>query len=71
MAGVNKVESAVEATDIALAFVKEHRQFARPLKAVREDDIWLVEIDVGPLFLSLAKLKLDARTGKVIEYNIP
>lgn len=66
-----KVKSAPEATEIAQSFVKKHRLIARPLKAVREDGTWLVEIDVGPVFVAVAKVKVDAESGDILEYDIP
>jgi len=66
-----EVKSAKEATEIALSFIKKYRFIARPLKAVREDNTWLVEIDVGPLFVTVAKIKVDAKSGDVLEYTIP
>jgi hypothetical protein len=65
------VNSAEEATEIAMSFIKKHRWYTRPLKAVREDDSWLVEIDVGPILAVIAKVKIDAKTGKILEYTIP
>lgn len=66
-----EVRSAEDATTIALNFVKKHSWFARPLRAVRENSTWLVEIDVGLLSVAVAKLKLDAKSGEILEYNIP
>jgi ACT domain-containing protein len=67
----NKVKSAVEATEIARSFIKKYRSYTRPLKAVQEDDTWLVEIDVGPIFTVIAKIKVDAKSGDILEYTIP
>jgi uncharacterized membrane protein YkoI len=67
----DEVKSAREATEIARSFIQKYRFIARPLKAVREDDTWLVEIDVGPWSVKVAKVKLDAKSGDILEYNIP
>lgn len=69
--GDKEVKSAEKATEIAFSFVKKHRPFSSPLKAVREGDIWLVEIDVGLLSVIVARFKIDARSGKILEYSIP
>jgi len=66
-----EVKSAREATEIAYTFVKKYRSIARPLKAVREGDTWLVDIDVGPLFVAVAKIKIDAKSAEILEYTIP
>lgn len=66
-----KVGSAPQATEIAMAFVKKHRFLLRPLSAVRENGNWLVKIDVGPLLKEVATVKIDARTGDILEYDIP
>ena len=69
MAG--EVKSARAATEIAQSFISKYRMFTRPLKAVREGDIWLVDLDVGPLFTTIAKVKVDAKSGEILEYSIP
>ncbi len=66
-----EITSAEQATAIALSFTKKHRFFARPLKAVRENDTWLVEIDVGPITTAVAKVKVDAKSREILEYQLP
>jgi len=66
-----EVKSAAEATELARNFIKKYRTYTRPLKAVREDETWLVEIDVGPIFAIIAKIKVDAKSGDILEYTIP
>ncbi len=66
-----EVKSAPQATAIAESFIKKHYLFSRPVKAVREDGTWLVEIDVGPLFSVIAKIKVDAKSGDILEYTLP
>ena len=66
-----EVKSAAEATELARNFIKKYRTYTRPLKAVREDDTWLVEIDVGPIFAIIVKIKVDAKSGDILEYTIP
>jgi len=67
----NEVKSAAKATEIASSFIKKYRWYVRPLKAIRENDAWLVEIDVGPIFTIIAKVKIDAKSGDILEYTIP
>lgn len=66
-----KVDTADRAMEIAHSFIKKYSAVALPLKAVREDDSWLVDIDVGALAVKVAKVKIDARTGDVLSYEIP
>ena len=66
-----KVKSAKEATEITQTFVGKYRFISRPLKAVRVDGTWLVEIDVGVLGVVVAKVKVDAESGDILEYTIP
>jgi len=66
-----EVKSAAHATEIAMSFVKKYYWFARPMRAVREDNTWLVEIDVGPLAPMVAKVKLDAKSGDILGYTTP
>lgn len=68
---MSEVRSATEATEIARNFVSKHRLIASPIKAVRDGDFWFVEIDVGPVFRSIAKVKIDAKSGDILEYSIP
>jgi hypothetical protein len=66
-----EIKSASQATELAVSFIKKYRFTTRPLKAVRENDTWLVEVDVGPILPAIAKVKLDASSGDILEYNIP
>jgi len=66
-----EIKSAEEATERAILFIKKYRNFARPIKAIRENDSWLVEIDVGPILTTIAKIKIAAESGDVLEYTIP
>lgn len=66
-----KVSNATEAMDIAHSFIKKYVPVALPMKAVKEGDVWLVDIDVGALAVKVAKVKVDARTGDVLSYEIP
>ena len=57
--------------EIAHTFIKKYSPVALPLKAVKEDDVWLVDIDVGALAVKIANVKVDARTGDILSYDIP
>ncbi|MBI2831391.1 MAG: hypothetical protein HYX79_03950 [Chloroflexi bacterium] len=65
------INTAEEATNVALNFIKKHRWWARPLRAIQENGIWLVEVDVGPVYAAVAKVKIDAKSGDILEYSIP
>lgn len=66
-----KVDTADKAMEIAHSFIKKYSPVALPLKAVREGDVWLVDIDVGALAVKVAKVKVDAKTGDILSYDIP
>jgi len=66
-----KVATADKAMEIAHSFIKKYSPVALPLKAERQDDVWLVDIDVGALAVKVAKVKVDARTGDILSYEIP
>ncbi len=66
-----KVATADKAMDIAHSFIKKYSPVALPLKAVKEGDVWSVDIDVGALAVKVAKVKVDARTGDILSYEIP
>ena len=57
--------------EVAHSFIKKYSPVALPLKAVKEKDFWLVDIDVGALAVKVAKVKVDARTGDILSYEIP
>ncbi len=61
-----KVDTADKAMEIAHSFIKKYSPVALPLKAERENDVWLVDIDVGAL-----AVKVDAKTGDILSYEIP
>jgi uncharacterized membrane protein YkoI len=66
-----KVDTADKAMEIAHSFIKKYSPVALPLKAERKDDVWMVDIDVGALAVKVAKVKVDARTGDILSYEIP
>ena len=66
------VKTADEATEIALSFLKKSGwAFARGVSAHRKNDIWLVEVDVGALAFQIGSVKINARTGTIVEYDLP
>lgn len=65
------VLTAEKATEIAHTFIKKYYSRAWPLKAVKEGNAWVVEIDVGPLYPKVAKVKISIGTGEVLEYSVP
>ena len=65
-----KVDDAERAMEIAHYYMKKDRTVALPMKAVRRDEVWLVDIDIGAVRLEIATVKVDAKTGKVLSYEI-
>lgn len=70
-ASAAKVDTADKAMEIAHSFIKKYSTVALPLKAERQDDVWLVDVDVGALAVKIAKIKIDAKTGDILSYEIP
>jgi hypothetical protein len=69
---MTNVETADQATEILVNFLKEHYPNpTRPLKARKDDGKWFVELDVGAFFTRAAKVTIDATTGGKIEYDVP
>ena len=67
-----KIESADQATEIAVGFLKKHYQILqKPLKASLDHGKWAVEVDVGLFFTVVAKVSIDAATGAIVEYQVP
>ena len=65
------VNSAQEATDIAVGFLKQYKPFVTPIKAHRQGNEWTVLIDVGVFKTLVATFHIDAATGTIKEYDIP
>jgi len=66
-----KVDNADEAMEIAHYFFKEKgKTVALPMKAVRQNDVWLVDIDIGAVRLEIATVKIDAKTGDILSHEI-
>lgn len=66
-----KVKTADKAMETAHSFVKKYVPVALPMKAEKEGDVWLVDVDVGAFAVKVAKVKVDARTGDILGYEIP
>lgn len=73
--GKGEVRNAEEATEIALSFLQTkyplRRRVVRPAKAIRENDVWSVDLDVGIVRVMIANFKIDSKTGEIIQYSIP
>ncbi|MFH1140778.1 MAG: hypothetical protein V1724_03700 [Chloroflexota bacterium] len=65
------VDSAEVATDIAVTFIKKYKQLAIPLAAHREEDLWVVTLDVGALIVKIATVRIEAATGTIKDYKVP
>ena len=63
------VNDANTATEIALTFIKKYYYFPHPLKAVRENTTWVVEIDIGMLLTDIIIVKINANDGSIISYG--
>jgi len=66
-----KVETAQEATDLAVSFLKPYWLFVRPLRVNRRRNLWTVHLDVGVVRQRVGWVKVNADTGKVVNYLIP
>jgi hypothetical protein len=66
-----EVKSAKAATEIALAYLKRYYTFSKPKRAVKEGVVWSVEVDVGVWATKIAKVKIHAATGDILEYTVP
>ena len=66
------VDAADKATEIAVAFLSSyHTVLQRPHKAVLKNGEWVVEVDIGAIFTRMAKVIIDANTGRILEYDVP
>jgi hypothetical protein len=65
------VESADRATLIAVTFLAQYYSWLQPLKARQEDGQWLVEVDTGAFAAKIARVAVDTRTGKIVQFERP
>ncbi len=63
------VDDDEEAMHVAHAFMKKDNPVALPLKAVRRDDIWLVDVDIGAVRMEIVRVKIDAKTGEILGHE--
>lgn len=68
-----EVADADHATEIAVSFLKKHYPLRSlyPKHAALEANMWIVEVDIGLLVIKIAKVKIDTKTGEIVEYDIP
>ena len=67
-----KIESADQATEIAVSFLKQyHTVLQRPHKARVDQGTWVVEVDIGAIFTRMAKVIIDQESGRILEYEVP
>lgn len=66
---VEKVDDALDAMAIANAFMKKDNPVALPLKAVRRDEVWLVDVDIGAVRMEIVRVKIDAETGNILSHE--
>ena len=63
-----EITSAQEAINVAKEFIEPHYPWHQPVKAVREDGIWVVEFDVGAVKVEIATVKVDANNQEIKEF---
>ena len=63
-----EITSAKEAIGLAQNFIEPHYPWHRPVKAIRQDGVWIVEFDVGAVDVEIASMKIDAITGEITEF---
>jgi hypothetical protein len=66
---VEKVNDSLDAMAIANAFMKKDNPVALPLKAVRRDEVWLVDVDIGAVKMEIVRVKIEAKTGNILGHE--
>jgi hypothetical protein len=64
-----KVDNAEDAMAVANAFMKKDNSVALPLKAVRRDEVWVVDVDIGAVRMEIVRVKIDAKTGGILGHE--
>jgi hypothetical protein len=62
------LEDAVRKAD---SFIDKYYAFRRLRKAKRQNGVWLVEFNVGIVRPEIVTIKIDEKTGKVVDYVAP
>lgn len=65
-----RVESADEATRIAVDFLKQHYRFVFPHVAKREDSRWIVYVDIAIFGPKFGRVVIEAETGKIVDFKV-
>ena len=66
-----KIESAEQATDIAVSFLKKHYTTRQePLTVRPEQGYWVVEVDVGAFLARIARVIINGETGEIFEFQV-
>jgi hypothetical protein len=72
---MDKIKNASEAIEKARSFLMEkyplRGKIAKPIKTTRENDDWVVKLNIGIATTLIATIKIDAVSSEVLEYNIP
>lgn len=63
------INSADQATEKAVQFVKKYFAFQQPISARQADGKWLVKINVGIFQEQIATVTIDATSGDVTAYE--
>ena len=67
---IDKVDNAEDAMAVANSFMKKDNSVALPLKAVRRDEVWVVDVDIGAVRMEIVRVKIDAKTGNILSHEI-
>lgn len=63
------VKTAEEAVEIAEKFLERYHPFLALEEVKKERDAWSIEFDIGALKPKLVRIRVDARTGKVVDVS--
>ncbi|MBI4203127.1 MAG: hypothetical protein HY532_08465 [Chloroflexi bacterium] len=63
------IASASQATEVAVEFLKRYYPFIAPVKVKKENELWLVQADVGAVTVRLATVVVDAQTGEILSFE--
>ncbi|MBM3925973.1 MAG: hypothetical protein FJ320_08300 [SAR202 cluster bacterium] len=68
MPAFETLEDAVKKAD---SFIDKYYAFRRLRKAKKRDGAWLVEFNIGVVKPEIVTIKIDEKTGKVVDYIAP
>lgn len=67
---MGSVQSAEQAAQLALNFVRKHYSFAFPMSARKENSKWIVDLDISYFKPSYIRVRIEEGTGAIENFRV-